>query len=345
MGCNINKYSSVLLLKDKQNKRGNRGKLDTGTFCNYDCEFCYYQGMLDIKTNFDEIKKRIDDLYRYGITEVDLSGGESSIHKNWFEILDYCNTRFSNISTLTNGWAFSSEAFLKKSIQHGLKEILFSVHGYDEQSHDEIVRRKGAWKRLMKAISLAKKHNLVIRINCTVYQNNSDGLKQYHHVINQIKPLELNFLTLNYWTNNRHAQPINYKDVTDNIKKCIDLVKDNVKHINVRYTPYCYMKGYEKYVCNQFQHIYDIYDWNLEMYGHHHVDTTTKYTEDEKIDMAFQVARKRREEDYKKNKECLKCKHYYICDGVENEVVNFSPVAEPGKKITEVNYYRNNFYE
>jgi hypothetical protein len=26
-----------------------RGKLDTGPFCNYDCEFCYYGDQLDVK--------------------------------------------------------------------------------------------------------------------------------------------------------------------------------------------------------------------------------------------------------------------------------------------------------
>ena len=259
MTCYINKYSTLLLETDHITKKCDRAKLDTGTFCNYNCEFCYYQGLLHLKTGWDEIRQRIDKLYDYGITEVDLSGGESSIHKNWFEILDYCDNRFDNISTLSNGWAFAKEDFLIKSKQHGLKEILFSLHGFDEKSHDEIVGRKGAWKRILRAIELAHKHDIVVRVNCTVYQHNYKGLVEYHKIIEKVKPLEINFLTLNYWVNNKHANPIDYKAATDAIKKCIDNIQHHVKYINVRYTPYCYMQGYEKYVCNQYQHIYDIY--------------------------------------------------------------------------------------
>lgn len=339
-----NKYTSDLIEKDYTTPRCNRGRVDTGTFCNYNCEFCYYQGLLHIKDTYDQIINRIDDLYSYGIKEVDLSGGESSIHKRWFDILKYCDNRFDNISTLSNGWSFSKEDFLIKSKQHGLKEILFSVHGWCESNHDKIVGRKGAWKRMMKAIDNAHEHGLIVRINCTVYQENCEGLATYHEVIKRVKPHEINFLTLNYWTNNRHAKPIDYKAVTNSIKQCIDNIKHDVKYINVRYTPFCYMQGYEKYVCNQYQHIYDIYDWNIEAYDEM-FDPNKIYSDQEKIDLAHQTANSRRQRDYTKSSACLKCKHLYICDGVENEVKNFEPIPVSGEKIRDVNHYRADFYE
>lgn len=339
-----NKYSSYTLEKDYTTKRCNRAKLDTGTFCNYDCEFCYYQDLLHIKTDFDTIKNRIDKIYEYGITEIDLSGGESSIHKDWFKILDYCNDKFDSISTLTNGWAFANEDFLVKSKQHGLKEILFSVHGFDQTSHDAIVRRKGAWDKITRAIELAHKHGIIVRINCTVYQRNHEGLKNYHHVIKNLKPKEVNFLTLNYWVNNQFAEPINYEQVTDSIKTCIDNLKNDVKYINVRYTPYCYMVGYEKYVCDQYQHIYDIYDWNLEIYNLD-IDTNREYTHEEKINLAYDTAYERRLRDYKKDQPCLSCKYFNICDGVEKQVVDFEYKPVSGDKIKQVNYFRDKFYE
>ena len=81
----------------------NRAKLDTGTHCNYRCSFCYYKTKLNDITSFDVIKQRIDYLVECGITEVDLSGGESSIHNQWFDILDYCTSKGLRISTLSNG--------------------------------------------------------------------------------------------------------------------------------------------------------------------------------------------------------------------------------------------------
>lgn len=344
MKCEVNKYSTYLLERDYNTPRCNRAKLDTGTFCNYDCEFCYYQGLLHLKTDYQTIKERIDVIHDYGISEIDLSGGESSVHKDWFKILDYCSERFKNVSTLSNGWAFAKEDFMIKSKQHGLKEILFSVHGYDEDSHDSIVRRKGAWKKMLQAIENAHKHDIVVRMNCTVYQRNYMGIRRYHEIVKQCKPIEINFLTLNYWVNNQFAEPIDYELVTTEIKKCIDRIKDDVRYINVRYTPYCYMQGYEKYVCNQYQHIYDKYDWNVEIYELN-LDTSRQYTDQEKIDMGHDTAHQRRDRDYKKSTECLNCKYYNICDGVEKQIDNFVYKPVPGGKIKHVNHYRRGFYD
>ena len=115
-----------------------RGKLDTGPFCNYDCEFCYYGDQLDVKIPFELVKQRADHLLAYGITQADLSGGESSVSPDWFKILDYCNERFEHVSCLSHGGKFSNIEFLQESMDHGLKEILFSLHGATAETHDAI---------------------------------------------------------------------------------------------------------------------------------------------------------------------------------------------------------------
>ena len=191
MDCNRQSVSSFDI--DYETPRCNRAKLDTGTFCNYDCEFCYYKELLHEVTSFEVIKDRADKIHQYGIKEVDLSGGESSVHRQWFDILDYCNERFDHISTLSNGQRFANEKFLLKSKEHGLKEILFSVHGYDEESHDMIVQRKGAWKKIHQAIELCHKHDIIVRVNCTVYQLNYEGLETYHEVIERVKQIAFNY--------------------------------------------------------------------------------------------------------------------------------------------------------
>ena len=61
--------------------------------------------------------------------------------------------------------------------------------------------------------------------------------------------------------------------------------------------------------------------------------------------MAYSEGKDRRNKDYKKPPACLLCKHYYICDGIENEVKDFKPIPEGGGKIVDVNYYREGFYE
>jgi MoaA/NifB/PqqE/SkfB family radical SAM enzyme len=321
-----------------------RARLDTGTFCNYDCEFCYYRDKLDVKTEFEIVKDRADYLLAYGIKQVDLSGGESSVSPDWFKILDYCRDKFEHISCLSHGGKFANIEFLQESKDHGLKEILFSLHGATEETHDAITNRKGSFKRILQAISNAQELGIIVRINCTVYHRNYHQLQNiYADLINNIKPLEVNFITLNYW-DDVYLDNVTYKDMTDNIKGCIDLLnKDMI--INVRYVPYCYMKGYEQYVCDQYQHIYDIYDWNKEMYSRE-IDVSKQYTHEQKIQFAYHACSIFRARFYRKKLECMTCKHFYICDGVEKEIANKNPVfPEQGDKIKQVNFYRKDHFK
>lgn len=332
---------------DTETPRCNRAKLDTGYFCNYDCEFCYYRDRLGEKTEFDIVKQRADYLLNYGITQIDLSGGESSVSPDWFKILDYCSERFEHVSCLSHGGKFYNKDFLKESKEHGLKEILFSLHGSNSDTHDEITNRKGSFKRIIGAIQNAKELGLTVRINCTVYQKNYLVLSnEYAKLINELNPLEVNFILLNYWDDVK-VEPINYENITTEIKRCIDNLNKNLI-INVRYVPYCHMIGYEKYVCNQYQHIYDIYDWNKEMYvgdEKNGIDVSKKYSELEKLNFAYKKCGDYRTRFYKKDKVCLECKYFYICDGFENEIKEpkYNPVF--GEKIVEVTHFRKNHFK
>jgi MoaA/NifB/PqqE/SkfB family radical SAM enzyme len=332
--------STAKLVIDKTEPVNNRAKLDTGTHCNYDCSFCYYKTQLNVKTEFDIIKERIDYLVDCGITEVDLSGGESSIHKNWFDILDYCKSKGLKISTLSNGFKFAKREFLEKSKEHGLEEILFSVHGYDDESHDALVGRKHGFKNIKRAIANAHDLDILVRINCTVTMDNCEGLpSKFVELMDELKPFEVNFLTLNYWDDADEQKCIDYSVVTPYIQQAID--KLNVEVINVRYTPYCFMKGYEQYVCNYFQHIYDIYDWNIAVYDMK-IDPD-EYKKD-KLGALYEAATTNRMQSYYKKPECIKCKHYFICDGIENQIKDIEVYPEDGERITQVNFYRKGWY-
>lgn len=320
-----------------------RAKLDTGTHCNYKCDFCYYKTQLNEVTEFDVIKKRIDYLVECGIKEADLSGGESSIHKQWFDILDYCKSKGLKVSTLSNGYKFANKEFLRKSKEHGLEEILFSVHGYNKENHNDLVGHKKGFDNIVQAIKNAHELGILVRINCTVTHKNYKNLPfEFVNLIRELKPFELNFLTLNYWKDAQKQMCIDYNEVTPFIKKTIDLLKDEVKIINVRYTPYCFMKGYEKYVCNYYQHIYDIFDWNIAVYDQK-IDPK-KYRENN-LKSLYESASKNRNNTYYKKEECLKCKYFYICDGVEKKIKDVKLNPEPGEQIKQVNFYRKGWYK
>jgi radical SAM protein with 4Fe4S-binding SPASM domain len=102
------------------------------------------------------------------------------------------------------------------------------------------------------------------------------------------------------------------------------------------------MQGYEQYVCNYHQHIYDVYDWNIAVYSG---DMEPKlYRENPHREM-YTAAANKRNASYYKTRDCMNCQYYYICDGVEKQIqdVKLTPVV--GEKITQVNFYRKGWYK
>ena len=338
---NLNAISNLGIAIDTEEPYCQRAKLDTGPFCNYNCSFCYYQGDLHKQTPLLTIVERLRYLVDCGIKEVDLSGGESSLRPDWFELLDHCTKYGMKISTVSNGYKFADLYFLKKSQEHGLNEILFSLHGFDKESHNEIVGHKHGYDRIVAAIRGAKSLGMTVRINCVVTQANHKQLDtDFVDLMLDLQPLEINFLTLNYWGNVKTLDFVPYKTITQYIKQSIDKLTHRIKYINVRYTPYCFMEGYEKYVCNVYQHIHDIYDWNMAVY-----DCKMPPNEYKQNNLAalYKTAGELRKKSYKKSTECTLCKYFAICDGIENNV-NEPVTHVPGMKIYKINFFRQGFY-
>lgn len=309
-----------------------RAKLDTGTFCNLNCEFCYYKDQLDKMDSFETICKRVDYLATYSlITEIELSGGESSIHPRWFDILAYCNTKFNYISTLSHGQKFSNAKFLLASREAGLKEILFSMHG-TYSIHDNIVQKQGAYLKLKRAIRLANKLGIKTRINCTVTNSNYNNIKE-NFVDEMLKlwnphpkpphqPQQLNFIFLNYWTDNETSETLDYSRAAPAVMVAIRKLKAKLPDldIRIRYLPFCYAEEFTDLVYGQFQHVFDTTDWNKEVYsGKQYFDPAIKYTWKQSVKFGYDAAYKDRLASYRKPKECFKCKFFYDCDGIEKQ--------------------------
>lgn len=341
----VQKFSNAGVKLDTETTANARARLDTGPLCNYKCEFCYYKDQLSNRDPLEQIFQRVDYIWDYGIRQIDLSGGESSVEPNWFKILDYCKSKGFSISTLSHGGKFAKMDFLQQSVDHGLSEILFSLHGYNDETHDKITGVKGSFKKILQAIDNANSLGLTVRLNCTVYDINYAGLgDNYPALVKFIKPLEVNFIALKYNLDNQEFRGVEFKQLTDAIKSTIDQIKDDVKYINVRFAPFCFMQGYEKYVCNAFQHVYDIYDWNRALYNQR-VDVTKQYTDEEKLKQSFSMAADDRIINYHKDESCRTCKHYHICDGIDKKLKGTELVPVTGEKILEVNYYRKGFYD
>ncbi len=328
---NLNKHIFPKANETKSNDICTRAKVDTGTTCNLNCSFCYYKDKLNEPFKpLQEIKDEVIELSKRGITEFDLSGGESSYHPEFMNIIRFTKD-YGKVTTLTNGVMFRNNHFLMEAINSGLSGILFSVHGWDKDSHTKVVRERHAWDQLLEAIKNVMVFKVInksfeFRINCTVKNDFQPEL--YGKMINRFQPDQINFLPLNYWEDASDLVKIDYCIVQKKIKECINIITKNIE-INVRYIPFCFMEGYEQYVKGIYQHIYDKGDWNIGTYNR----GTSKISKE----LMFNQAKENREDTYIKPQICSSCKYLYICDGIEKKLLNnhkLFPVK--GEKIKDI---------
>jgi MoaA/NifB/PqqE/SkfB family radical SAM enzyme len=331
---------SINKLEKQKEAISMRARIDTGPFCNYNCHFCYYKESLGRRDSFDKFKTQIDIAERYGMTAVEFSGGESSVEPNWFRYLEYSKGKFEHMSCLSHGGKFDDMEFLRRSHALGLNEILFSLHGYDAESHELITGRKGSFKKILKAIENAQVLGLRVRLNCTVCNENYSQLHtKYAELVRSINPYQTNLIVLNYFNMGhlKEENKINYRIVAPFIHKFIEGIKDSVRYVSVRYIPFCYMVGYEEYVTDYFQLIYTLEDWNMAFFSHSDCPLSGE-TKEERLQEAWFTASQHRTHDYKKPLECLKCRYFYICDGMEKR--SSDPVFPvEGEKIVDPLHY------
>lgn len=117
--------------------------------CNDRCIFCLDSHTHD-GTNRDreEVRTQILDGKRKGAQRLILSGGEPTIHPDFVKFVKLGNLAgYRKVQTVTNGRMFAYPDFLKRSLDAGLSEITFSIHGPNARVHDALVGTKGAFEQ------------------------------------------------------------------------------------------------------------------------------------------------------------------------------------------------------
>lgn len=301
-----------------------RIKIDTGTRCNEKCTYCYYLDRLDEDhLDKDIIFKQIDKAKKFGFTEIEFSGGESSIHPNFLDFIKYGTKLGLRCSTLSNGTM--SEKLLRAANHAGLKEIMFSIHGW-KHKHDKITKLDNSYELIIKQLKTCQKLEMVQRINIVVHKDNIHDL---YDILLELQTLEelfeiyitqYNFLPINEWGNAgkiaRYQQSYlkdNYKD----LEQALSYLESKDKEFNIRYLEYCKIdKRYWKYIVSHLDHYYDIWDWNpLFIYKEDILNREDYFPTAKEIKDKLKIQRRTQ---YFKTKECISCEHMSYCDGFKN---------------------------
>jgi len=327
-----------------------RTRLFIGYLCNINCRFCFYKNTSHVDIR-DKIYQQLDWGKAYGIKDWDISGGEPSLLSYWFRLLKDMKTMgFRNIACITNGYKFADIDFLKKSMNCGLNELLFSVHGKDSESHDKMTGVKGSYDKITKAILNAIHEGIKIRINVVVAKDNYKDVISIAEQANIIKPIAFNFLPFRLENSAPKENCLKYKDAEPYIKDAIDILDKSIK-IRVRYIPFCVMEGYEEYVAMYLQRMFDEYEWSeytIRKFEHARFDRDVPELDcdSDKWKLEIDAIHKSIKHVANHSFTCLRCKYIHICEGIWFSyariwgIDEFKPIH--GEKIKSIIRRENN---
>lgn len=277
---------------------GKRADIKLGYLCNNNCWFCVVadkrqqgnKNTKQIKKELKEAKKRCN--------EVVFTGGEATIRQDILKLVHYAKTiGFKTIQIQTNGRMLSYLPFCKDLIKAGANEFSPAIHGHTPKLHDSLTRSKGSFKQTMQGIKNLKKLKQPITTNTVVTKQNYEYLPQIARMLVSLGVDQFQFAFVhangNAWKNFESIVP-KMSSAAPYIHKGLDIgIKAKISCM-AEAMPYCMMKGYEKYISENYIPLTELWELNRK-------------------DLDFLKTKKTLGKI--KFKQCEGCKYNQICEG------------------------------
>lgn len=306
-----------------------RSQIYVGFQCHQKCGFCYYKNHFsDQMFSKEFVLRQIDLEISYGIRDFEITGGEPSECKDLVFYCSYIKSKLPNskIAIITNGGLCKYNDIIWQLID----EVLVSCHTTKDESlvSKKIFPLGSTFNKVKKTIDKAKSFGKLVRTNTVVGTFNINVFSNIIDDVISLKPSIINILPINLFDDaNDLEQYIDYNKLRNILKSQIDKIRNKLPNslVFVRYIPYCEMEGYEQNVISTWQHIYDWFDWNPELGGSFLLELLRQYKTNDQIlnilgkygSTSFYKSQICINHHYEKSSKCLKCKYYFICQGVE----------------------------
>ena len=324
-----------------------KGVLYVGFPCNIKCKFCYYSYNESKEWHPLDECKRDASLFKekYGNQFVDITGGEPTIYPHIYELLDFCNKIDLKPTLITNVQALAKDERVKQFKDHGVYDFLCSVHALDD-TYNSIIQSRHGWKNLTEGIENINKYDIPWRANCTMTRLNMDQLKSIAQWVKDRNARIINFINFNPFEEWRTKMDIDFQARHSEIGPCLVEALEHCDRIgleaNVRYFPFCHMRGHEEKCINFQQLSYDPNEWDFCSWYAPETrapsdklpdSVRTAVTNEEELHHF--VAQSQKKGLYVQNGPCLSCSHMVICDGFTKQyysrfgIEEASPFAGP----------------
>jgi MoaA/NifB/PqqE/SkfB family radical SAM enzyme len=338
-----------------------------GYVCNNNCLFCYFRNRKHERRNIStqEAKKLFATIRGLGFDTLEITGGEVTIRNDIIGLIEYAKKElaFKKITVITNGTRFCDDRFAAQALGAGVDDVLVSIHGDNPALHDTLTDRRGSFDEATQAIQNVLKHGASCRTNTVVTNLNFTKARDIAQVVYDLGIRKVNYIYFSPLDDAVHTDKslwLRYSESAPLIKEMIDTYKNRLETISIKVIPFCFLAGYEHYITDLFQNLYDPYEWDyyqrVRMRRGAFIRNIaalagTFLFMDVKRMVGIGIRRSLREaimrvEAFRhcvKTRGCKHCKLDLICPGVwkdyakEFDLREIKPIK--GKKIAAIDYY------
>jgi coproporphyrinogen III oxidase-like Fe-S oxidoreductase/MoaA/NifB/PqqE/SkfB family radical SAM enzyme len=307
-------------------KKHNLGRLIVNRICNQRCVFCSYPpvgGQLPL----EELKKKIIQLRQEGATDLSLTGGEPTLHPNFFDILEFgVQAGFEEFSVQSNGTMFFREEFVQRLKKIPSLKVSVSFHASDEKTFGELSKAPHTYKQTLKGFEMLGKHKISTFIVVVIQKSNYLKLKDHLAFICSNYPFithfSFNYIDAVYKAKENPWTVPTFSESSPYIREALQFLKDNGKTFRIEKIPPCFIGGFEEFHSDFRRDLFDETRANafFRVKGDLH---PTEFQLDRKLRM-----------DY--SSECKECSLLSICPGVSSNYRSIHGLGEL-KPVRDVN--------
>lgn len=228
-----------------------RADIKVGFACNNHCLFCVQWDKREKykPRSIDEIKKITKQEFDNWCTWVVFTWWEPTIHKWLVECVEYAKNLWYKVIQIQSNWqTFSDIEYVKKLINAWVNEFWPSIHGFNKQTHDNLVKTPWAWEKVIKWLINLKNLKQRIIINSVITKQNYKEIPKLAELLIKIWVNQFQFAFVHIlWSADKNKLEIVPKksDIIPYVKKALDIWKKAWVICMTEAIPFCLMEWYE----------------------------------------------------------------------------------------------------
>jgi MoaA/NifB/PqqE/SkfB family radical SAM enzyme len=219
--------------------------------CNNHCRFCAVGNRLKEDLSLDYVTEVLERYRREGVSQLDLDGGEPTLHPGLFEIVVKARQLgFRPITITTNGRRLAYGDFAKRLVTSGVNLVLFSIHGHDAATHEAVTQAPGSYRETMtglKNLLALRDDGVMVGVNTTLSLSNYRTLDRLAEQMVGLKVPQMNLQFLTPFGRADAEEAPDPEDAASVVRAVVQRWGERIR-FQVINLPYCHLRGLERLV-------------------------------------------------------------------------------------------------